>query len=360
MRALAYVFTGWHPIAEREPIHGPDWTEWELVRSCAPRFEGHAQPKVPLLGEYDDRDPIAMGQRLGLARDHGVDGVIAGFFWCRGKRVFEEALTDGILGSTEGQELDYGLMWANRMPRHVLPVKRADLPVIVGSRLVHTDEDDFLALVEHLAKEHFCRDNYLRVDGRNYLSIYDSTHFVRELGREGAQRVIERARDWLAGQGLPDLYLVAIDPAPEIAGDVAQLGFDGVTHYVHLPEWKGPHQQDYASCAQLRADQWAGIAKLAGLPYAPSIATGWDASARAADFGRERPNKYPWAPVVTGEHPDLFHQAVCRGRSFVDSHGGTDGLLMIASLNEWSEGHHLEPDQRFGYGWLEALKAALQ
>jgi hypothetical protein len=33
---------------------------------------------------------------------------------------------------------------------------------------------------------------------------------------------------------------------------------------------------------------------------------------------------------------------------------------MIASLNEWSEGHCLEPDRRFGYGWLEALKAALQ
>jgi hypothetical protein len=42
------------------------------------------------------------------------------------------------------------------------------------------------------------------------------------------------------------------------------------------------------------------------------------------------------------------------------SAGGTDGLLMIASLNERSEGHSLEPDQRFGYGWLEALKAALQ
>ena len=358
MRTLAYVFTGWHPIAERELVHGPDWTEWKLVRSCQPRFQGHAQPKVPLLGEYDDRDPVAMGQRLGLARNHGIDGIVAGFFWCRGKRVFEQALNQGILGSAEGSAMDYCLMWANRLPRHVLPVKRRDLPVIVGSRLVSTDEEDFLALVEHLAQEHFTRPNYLRVQGRCYLSIYDSTHFVRELGWEGTRRAIESARLWLNDQGLPDLHLVAIDPAPEIAGDVRQLGFDGVTHYVHLPEWKGPQQQDYWECATIRASQWAAIAKMADLPYAPSIATGWDASARAADFGHERPDKYPWSPVVTGEHPELFHQAVRRGISFVEANGGEDGLLMIASLNEWSEGHYLEPDERFGYGWLEALRGA--
>ena len=31
-------------------------------------------------------------------------------------------------------------------------------------------------------------------------------------------------------------------------------------------------------------------------------------------------------------------------------------LMFVASLNEWSEGHYLEPDKRFGMGWLEALR----
>ena len=166
MRTAAYVFTGWHPIAEREPVHGPEWTEWEVVEGCRPRFEGHHQPRVPLLGRYDDRDPVAMGQRIGLAAAHGVDALLVGFFWCRGKRVFEEGLTQGVLGSAEGQALEVGLMWANRLPRHVLPVRRADLPVIAGDRLVHTDEEDFVALVDHLSREHFDRPNYLRVAGR--------------------------------------------------------------------------------------------------------------------------------------------------------------------------------------------------
>ncbi len=104
--------------------------------------------------------------------------------------------------------------------------------------------------------------------------------------------------------------------------------------------------------------EWADYAQRSGLPYFPSIAPGWDASARAADFGEERPRKYPWSPVVTGEHPDLFREALRRGVAFTEQHGHDDPLLFVASLNEWSEGHYLEPDQRFGYGWLEAVKAA--
>lgn len=33
-----------------------------------------------------------------------------------------------------------------------------------------------------------------------------------------------------------------------------------------------------------------------------------------------------------------------------------DPLVLVASLIEWSEGHYLEPDERFGMGWLEACR----
>jgi len=31
--------------------------------------------------------------------------------------------------------------------------------------------------------------------------------------------------------------------------------------------------------------------------------------------------------------------------------------VFVASLYEWSEGHYLEPDTRFGLGWIEAVRA---
>jgi len=248
------------------------------------------------------------------------------------------------------------VMWANRMPRRVLPVRRADLPVIDDGRRVPSDVDDFVAFVAHVATRYFARPTYLRVGGRAYLSIFDSTFFVKELGREGATAAVRAARAWLAAHGHPDLHLVAIDPAPDLLAHVQAVGFDAVSHYVLLPDWTGPSLQDYDAYARRRADEWPGYARASGLPYAPSVAPGWDASPRGADFGPRRPDKYPWSPVVVGEHPDRFREAVARAVAWAAARGGADPLVMVASLNEWSEGHYLEPDDRFGTGWLAALR----
>ena len=358
-RVLAYVYPGWHPIPERDATFYPGFTEWDLVVESRPRFEGHVQPRLPLWGCYDDRDPVAVERRLAAARAHGIDGFVVGFFWCRGKRVFQDALDLGHLGCEQGRTSPFAVMWANRMPRRVLPVRRTDTPVIDPDRLVPTDVDDFVAFVKYVAERYFVRANYLRVDGRAYLSIYDSTFFLAELGRDGAREAVSRARAMLRSASLGELHLAAIEPAAHVVGDVREVGFDSVTNYVLLPDWKGDFVQDYATRAAVRADEWPAIAAAAALPYHPAVAPGWDASPRAADFGQlgpERPRKYPWSPVITGESPAAFQVALERALAYAQDTAAP--LAFIASLNEWSEGHYLEPDTRFGLGWLEAVRAA--
>ncbi len=358
MRVLAYVYPGWHPIPERDASFYPGFTEWDLVYASRPRFDGHVQPRLPAWGRYDDRDPEAVARRVALCREHGIDGLVYGFFWCRGKRVFQDALDLGLLGSSEGRRFPFALMWANRMPRRVLPVRRRDAPVIETDRLVPADVEDFVALVRYLAERYFVRDNYLRVEGRAYLSIFDSTFFLRELGADGARLAVSRARAALASAALPPLHLAAIDPNAEVIGQVRDVGFDSVTHYVLLPDWKGPFLQDYEERALQRAGEWSSYAERAQLPYHPSVTPGWDASPRGADFGAERPRKYPWWPIVVGEHPDRFRAHVARAVAHARASGLPEEqlLLFVASLNEWGEGHYLEPDTRFGLGWLEAVR----
>lgn len=358
MRVLAYVYPGWHAIEERDQAFYPGFTEWDLVEGSRPRFADHVQPRLPLWGRYDDRDPVAMTRRIEACRQHGVDALVYGFFWCRGKRVFQEALDRGYLGSDAGRNFPFALMWSNRMPRRVLPVKRRDAPVIDAKRRVSSDVDDFIDLVRYVAERYFVRDNYVRVRGSAYFSIFDTTFFVRELGFDAARTAISRAREMLAARGLPALHLAAIDPQPEILPRLGELGFDSVTHYVLLPDWKGPFLQDYAERARLSAARWPEFRRGSGLAYHPSVTPGWDASPRGLDFGSERPRKYPWWPVVTGEHPDAFRISVARAAEFVlqSTLPPDEQLVFVASLNEWSEGHYLEPDNRFGMRWLEAVR----
>jgi Glycosyltransferase WbsX len=360
VRILTYVYPGWHSIPERDATFYPGFTEWDLVQAARPRFPGHHQPRVPLWGTYDDRDSNAVERRISGCKQHGIDGFVYGFFWCRGKRVFEDALDLGFLGAPSGASYPFAVMWANRMPRRVLPVRRADLDVIEADRLVPSDVDDFIALIRSVATQYFVRDNYIRVDGRCYFSIFDSTFFVRELGFEQVRLAVRLARQMLADAGLPPLHLAAIDPQPDITSALGDLGFDSVTHYVFLPDWKGEFLQDYTERFTRRQREWPDFAAATGLPSYPSVAPGWDATPRAADFGAEKPRKYPWSPVIVNEHPRAFQQALenALGYARANEPDAMKQLVFVASLNEWSEGHYLEPDERFGLGWLEAVRDA--
>ncbi len=351
----AYVYPGWHSCPERDRHFPAGWSEWDLVYDAGPRFPDHRQPNLPLLGRYDDSDPTVAARQIDLARRYGVDLFVYGFFWSRGKRVFEGALDRGFLAADAGRSFPFALMWANRMPRRILPVKTPRSPLIDPTRLVHTDPDDFLAFIRFVAEVYFSQPNYFRVRGEPYLSIFDTNFFLRQLGASLARDAIAAARAWSHDHGYGGLHLAAIDPVEELRPQLEGIGFSSVTHYVLLPEWKGAAQQEFATCAALRQRDWPRFRAQCALPYHPSVSPGWDATPRAADYGKPKPARYPWSPVVIGNTPAAFESLVRAAGEEVVAHE-PDPLLFIASWNEWSEGHYLEPDERFGYGWLEAVR----
>ncbi len=104
--------------------------------------------------------------------------------------------------------------------------------------------------------------------------------------------------------------------------------------------------------------QWHDYQPATGLPYMPSVTPNWDASPRSADYGNEKPGKYPWSPVLTGASPQNFAESLRVARRFACEHSKfPEPTLMISSWNEWTEGHYLEPDSKHGFAWLEAVKA---
>ena len=116
--------------------------------------------------------------------------------------------------------------------------------------------------------------------------------------------------------------------------------------------------QDFSNAAERKKAFWPVYAAMTGLPYVPSVSPGWDASPRAVDYGEEKPRRYPWSPVISGRDPDKFSCFTRAAIEFAIATNPADPLCLISSFNEWSEGHYLEPDLRYGLKWLEAVKAA--
>lgn len=210
----AYVYPGWHACAERDRHFPPGWSEWDLVLNAPSRFPDHNQPRLPVEGPYDDSVPSTAQKQVALAGEFGVDFFVYGFFWSRGKRVFEAALDKGFLNSKGGESFPFALMWANRMPRGVLPVKHKPGPEIDPGRLVYTDPDDFMELIKFVEERYFSRSNYFCINNMPFFSIFDSTFFLRQLGEGLATLSIHKAKDYLIRKGYSGLHLMAINPAP--------------------------------------------------------------------------------------------------------------------------------------------------
>ncbi len=55
-----------------------------------------------------------------------------------------------------------------------------------------------------------------------------------------------------------------------------------------------------------------------------------------------------------------FERALRMAKQYVDTHDLPARLITVNSWNEWTEGSYLQSDDRTGYGYLEAVKAALK
>jgi len=352
-----YVYPGWHSCPARDKNFPKGWREWDIVINAKSIFDGHIQPKIPCFPPYDDSKPETAAFQKELCIKYGIDLMIYGFFWSRGKRIFEKALDDGFLGEQKHKNLPFAIMWANRMPRGVLPVKLKPTEVIESSRLVYTDPEDFFDLIKFLTEKYFLRTNYFKIDGKPLFSIFDSTFFLRQIPGELLYDLREKIRKHMNDAGFSDIHLMAINPAPEYYTYYKDF-FDTISHYVFLPEWKGDYLQDYRELTLRRINEWQLFPKLTGLSYCPSVSPGWDATPRGISNIKKMPKRYPWWPIVVNNTPELFKDFLTKALKFTLTHNPKFPFVSIASLNEWSEGHYLEPDSLYGYKWLEMVKEA--
>jgi hypothetical protein len=124
---------------------------------------------------------------------------------------------------------------------------------------------------------------------------------------------------------------------------VKKLGFTSATHYqfVHFTNVN----DDYLNIIDRAKKEWARIDTAFTIKYYPHVSIGWDNSPRTGQ-----------SAVVKNNTPENFAKALQMAKDYVDAHPHQAPLITINSWNEWTETSYLEPDNVYGYGYLDAVK----
>jgi lipopolysaccharide biosynthesis protein len=357
MRTIALYLPQFHPIPENDAWWGPGFTEWRNVVKARPQFPGHYQPHLPAdLGFYDLRVPETREAQAAMAARYGISGFCYYHYWFNGRRLlhrpFDEVLRSGA------PDFPFCLCWANE--NWTKRWDGYDDQVLMAQ--VHSFEDD-CKHIEFLSKA-FVDPRYIKVDGRPLFLVYRPKLLVEPKRTAAVWR--EKARR----NGFPDLYLVKV----EVFGDKedpASIGFDAAMEFA-------PHFREVR-----RIGRWAERLRTrlirAGLlpptPYLTHNVCRYEAlvehmlTQAEVPYRRFRCVTPSWdnlarrvagAWIFRGSTPDLYESWL---RTAVDEtrarYTGDERLLFINAWNEWAEGNHLEPDQRWGHAYLEATARAL-
>jgi len=358
LRSIAFYLPQFHPIPENDEWWGAGFTEWVNVVQGRPLFRGHDQPHLPAdLGFYDLRAPETRAAQAELARAYGITAFCYYHYWFGGRRLLQRPF-DEIVATGE-PDLPFCLCWANESWTRVWDGGESQVLI---PQTYSGDEDD-RAHIRSLAQA-FSDRRYVTIDGRPVFLVY------RPGRLPDAPRTADTWRAEAARLGLGELYLCAVEAWNKEARPPKEFGFDAAVQFAPDLSNLGPrvHEPWRAARAVRRAIRPNSPYRLhqvyrydeavdrdlsaTSRPYKryPCVTPGWDNTARRRRGGGR---------VLVGSTPALYERWVRGVTERFEPYSPDENLLFVNAWNEWAEGNHLEPCQRWGRAYLEAHARAM-
>jgi len=360
----AYIWPAYTGKEMRSRIFWPEGIgEWQTVRDCVVDTPDYKWDRKPLWGYQDEADPAVMEFQIEEATKHGVNVFIYDWYWYDHRPYLEQCLNDGFLGAENNEKMKFFLMWANHDVNYTWDKRLSDTiwtdPVNVWEGA--QDRHEFDKIVHRVIDKYFSRPNYYKIDGEPVFMIYDVANLVKGLG--GMEKTLEALEYFRAetvkaghkglhlqltgwGERITNVSGVDSERTMSTKDIVPALGFDSVTNYqfVHLCLMN----RHYDEVLEIIKGEWARMDRDYTVPYYPHVSVGWDSNPRF--------NKH-LDTVCYGNTPERFEVALRMAKEYVDTHPNLKApLITVNSWNEWTETSYLEPDNVYGYGYLEAIK----
>ncbi|MDW8347986.1 MAG: glycoside hydrolase family 99-like domain-containing protein [Bacteroidia bacterium] len=374
LRAIAFYLPQFHPIPENDTWWGKGFTEWRNVVKARPLFKTHYQPHIPKdLGFYDLRLEESRLSQETLAKQYGIYGFCYYHYWFNGKRLLYEPLQRKLKNQKE--DMPFMICWANENW-----TRRWDgLEQEILIKQVYSENDD-REHIRFLCKHYFSDERYIKIYGKPFIAIY------RPSLLPNISNTIQLWRKEAIKCGIGDIYVglvnsfghnysardygadASIQFAPHLQHPKRYFNnvfskflfqiYNGkeslciktlqfiLSHFKFY--YKNPYIQnriyDYHELVMSQ------INKPIEIQTFPCIFPMWDNTARkkgknALIYINSTPKKYAeWLENIANKFIPWSDE---------------ENFIFINAWNEWAEGNHLEPCEKWDKAYLEATYQVL-
>lgn len=358
-RLIAINLPQFHPFKENNEWWGKGFTEWTNVVKARPRFKGHYQPHLPAdTGFYDLRLPEAREMQAEMAKQYGIYGFCYYHYWFNGKQLMERPVNEILaLGKPD---FPFMLCWANE--NWTRAWDGGEKEILIEQ---HYSKEDDIAHMEYLCQNVFSDKRYIRINNRPFFAIYKPELFPN------IKETIQTWRNIAAKYGI-DLYLgfmrAEVTPREKFMEAGFNISIDFQPHFTKKEKWwLDPYawidgirnrilkKKDFIMPVLFDYPKYVKSIRSSflssNIKEFPGITPNWDNAPRRQKktfkaFKNSTPTEYgKWLNFI------LKH---------FKPYSKEENFIFINAWNEWAEGNHLEPDQKWGYAYLEETRKCIQ
>lgn len=374
MKIIPVYLPQFHCIPENNKWWGDGFTEWVNVKAARPLFEGHYQPRIPLNQNYYNLKEIEnIKWQAKIAKEHGIYGWSIYHYWFNGHLLLEKPME--LLLAHPEIDIKYCICWANHDWTNSWKAINGRIDTLIAHDF--DDEKDWENHFNYMLP--FFKDRrYICEDNKPFLTIY-IPQTIKKLtkmlslwnkmaidnGFDGIKYLYQNAPAFLDKTWDRSLFSYGIQFNPDYAIYVSKFRIKGLIYslviryariikrFLHIKRGLDM-RQGMGGLTKYEYDEiWDQILNARPdsdntIPSIPSAYVDWDNTPRRQNRG----------VVHVGASPEkfkkYFRQLVLNTRKYYHQ----DKIFFFA-WNEWAEGGYLEPDEKFGYAYLEAVRDVL-
>lgn len=342
MKVIALYLPQFHRVLENEQWWGEGYTEWTAVRNAERLYENHYQPRTPLNNNYYDlMQKDTMKWQTYLMKKYDVYGMcFYHYYFEKGRKILEKPAEN--LLKWKDIDMPFCFSWANESwARTWSKIQgKNSWNNLMETNLNHEDgillrqnygeERDWQEHFNYLIP--FFKDSrYIKINGRPVFIIHkpDSIPCLPQM--------MEMWNKLAKEKGIDNIYFIASNSEKD--------GFD--SYLRQESNYSAMSFNEFILDYDKLCTKIIENAALSSNNHYFCGFPGYDDSPRRGRCGK----------VIENATPYKFYKLM-RRLFFLGDRIGNE-ITFVNAWNEWGEGMYLEPDEKYGFAYLEALKKAL-